>query len=307
MAKGSRPSGQGGSKRGPGGSASRAGAGASSGGGGDRRNRRGKAAPVKKPFPTGFVAGCVALVLVLGGILGYAILNTGSAFQTELKKADKQFTGLQVTNNLSQLHTARRVNYPDLKTTPPDGGNHNPYWYTCAVYTEPVVPEHAVHSLEHGAVWITYRPDLPADQVTTLTGLADGNAYVLLSPYPDLEAPVTLQAWGRRLEAQSASDPQVAKFVSVYADGPQNREQGAGCSGVITQAGTVPFVQTADGQFVPGSETYANAVPYNGKIPDGAGTPAGSTGTPDPLASDTPSPTPSAPAPVGTATGTPTP
>jgi hypothetical protein len=49
--------------------------------------------------------------------------------------------------------------------------------------------ETAVHSMEHGAVWITYRPDLPAEQVDKPRELATSKTYVLVSPYPDLQAP----------------------------------------------------------------------------------------------------------------------
>ena len=42
---------------------------------------------------------------------------------------------------------------------PPAGGDHWSRWLNCGVYTEPQVNEHAVHALEHGAVWITYDPD----------------------------------------------------------------------------------------------------------------------------------------------------
>ena len=89
--------------------------------------------------------------------------------------------------------------YAGEATRAPDGGNHNPYPQTCQVYTAAIVPEHAVHSLEHGAVWVTYRPDLPADQVQTLTDEVTGNPYRMLSPYPGQTAAVALPAWSRRL------------------------------------------------------------------------------------------------------------
>ena len=42
--------------------------------------------------------------------------------------------------------------------TPPAGGPHDPVWDDCGVYTQPLRNENAVHALEHGTVWITYRP-----------------------------------------------------------------------------------------------------------------------------------------------------
>ena len=249
-----------------------------------RGSSRVKVAPVKASFPWGFTAGATALVLVLVGILFYAIANKGSGFQTAADKLDKDFPGIQVTKNLSSNHVATRVSYPGEATEAPDGGNHNAIWQTCAVYTAALVPEHAVHSLEHGAVWVTYRPDLPAAQVATLAALVNGNDHRMLSPYPGQTAAVALQAWGRRLDVSSADDPEVAKFLDGYTNGPQTREVGGSCSGGIDQPGTVPFVQSADGSFVPG--TADGSVPAEGAVP------SGEPGSAAPGAAPTPVPSP---------------
>lgn len=121
---------------------------------------------------------------------------------------------------------------------PPAGGNHNPIWLNCGVYTQPVVDENAVHSLEHGSVWITYQPSLPAAQVAILrhtvqSHYSGGDRYVLLSPYPGQAAPVMATAWGNQLSLQSASDPRVAAFIEHFREGPQDLERGAPCSGGV--------------------------------------------------------------------------
>jgi hypothetical protein len=66
---------------------------------------------------------------------------------------------------------------------PPAGGEHYNVWQNCGIYAEPVPTGNAVHSMEHGAVWITYRPDLAADEVTALQQLVRGETFLLLSPY----------------------------------------------------------------------------------------------------------------------------
>ena len=75
----------------------------------------------------------------------------------------------------------RRVRYPQ---TPPVGGAHNDDWQSCGFYSEPVRNELAVHSLEHGAVWITYREPLADADRQALTEIAGSNDFVLVSPYP---------------------------------------------------------------------------------------------------------------------------
>lgn len=122
--------------------------------------------------------------------------------------------------------------------TPPVGGDHAPVWQNCGFYTEPIVTEQGVHSMEHGAVWITYRSDLPAEQVDRLRSLAEGQSFVLVSVWDTgLRGPVVASAWGRQLEASSASDPRLEEFVRAFQVGQQTPEPGAPCTGGVGQPG----------------------------------------------------------------------
>ncbi|THF88952.1 DUF3105 domain-containing protein [Deinococcus sp. KSM4-11] len=115
--------------------------------------------------------------------------------------------------------------------TPPAGGAHNPIWQNCGVYSQPLYNEYAVHSLEHGAVWITYQPTLDAAQVDTLKKLVDGRPYTLLSPYDGLPSPVVISAWGAQLKVDKADDSRLKAFLDKYEQGPTAPERGAACSG----------------------------------------------------------------------------
>lgn len=137
-------------------------------------------------------------------------------------------SGVVTYSNLSRTHVTGTVKYAQ---NPPVGGPHNPVWQNCGIYDTPVANENAVHSMEHGAVWITYQPSLSNSEITQLQNLVRGHSYALLSPYPGLPSPVVISAWGLQLKVNSASDPRLAQFLSKYAQGPQTPEQGAPCTG----------------------------------------------------------------------------
>jgi hypothetical protein len=112
-------------------------------------------------------------------------------------------------------HTTDPVVYPQ---TPPVGGPHAPTWQTCTFYDRPVPSEAAAHSLEHGAIWVTYRPDLPADQVDTLAKLARSGPDMLVSRWDEgLPSPVVVSSWGRQLKLQSATDPRLVQFARAFS------------------------------------------------------------------------------------------
>lgn len=113
---------------------------------------------------------------------------------------------------------------------PPVGGTHHPIWVNCGVYTEAVPVELAIHSLEHGAIWITYQPELDAAAITTLQNLTKGQTHILVSPYPGLQSPIVLSAWARQLELDSPDDPRIAEFITAYLHGAQSPEPNVTCA-----------------------------------------------------------------------------
>ncbi|MBZ0283910.1 MAG: DUF3105 domain-containing protein [Anaerolineae bacterium] len=173
--------------------------------------------------------------LIIGGSLGLTAVIIGVIVVISGQRnyvTNAVIDGIQIISGLVATHTDAAVEYPQ---TPPAGGPHNAVWQTCGVYVEPLVNEHAVHSLEHGAVWITYQPDLPADQLQTLQDLTRRGTHRLLSPYPGIDSPIVVSAWGYQLHLERADDPRLGLFIAKYEQGPSTPELGATCSGGETR------------------------------------------------------------------------
>ena len=175
------------------------------------------------------IAALVALAVILGTV--FAIRSAQSEQDNVAEAASKDIEGVQEFDGLSAEHVDTDVDYPE---SPPVGGDHNPVWLNCGVYTEPVPDVNVVHSLEHGAVWLTYQPDLDEGQVSTLEDFASDYDYTVVSPYEEQESPVVATAWGLQLELDSADDPRLAAFVEKYVQGPQTPELGASCIGGVS-------------------------------------------------------------------------
>ena len=127
----------------------------------------------------------------------------------------------------------------DYDMNPPAGGNHWAGWLNCGIYTEPQQNERAVHALEHGAIWVTYDPEaLSAEEITTLQNSVP-NTYMIVSPYPDLPAPVVASAWGYQVQLDGIDDPRLGEFITKYKENPDGPEYGAACTGAIDGPGKI--------------------------------------------------------------------
>jgi len=181
------------------------------------------------------VAGSVAAVALVAGVSWAVLGGSSSGSSTSASptkgstpKGQVALTGLQTYPGLARDHVTGPVLYPQ---TPPVGGKHSAVWLNCGVYDAPVPNENAVHSLEHGAMWITYRPGLPASEIATIRKDVSGQPYGLVSPYPGLPSPVVATVWGKQLKLSSAGDPRLKAFFNTFSSGSQAPEPGGECSG----------------------------------------------------------------------------
>ncbi|MGW4758029.1 DUF3105 domain-containing protein [Streptomyces chartreusis] len=135
---------------------------------------------------------------------------------------------------LGRTHVTEPVKYP---VEPPVGGDHDRVWMNCNgdVYTKAVNNMNAVHSLEHGAVWVTYNSKAPKADVEALAAKVKQTPYTLMSPDDGQQDPIVLSAWGVQRTVTGAKDPNVGKFFETYVQGKQTPEPGAACTGGMSE------------------------------------------------------------------------
>ncbi|MEV0259446.1 DUF3105 domain-containing protein [Streptomyces sp. NPDC050732] len=142
--------------------------------------------------------------------------------------------GEKVWGKLGRTHVTKKVDYP---MTPPVGGDHNQVWMNCNgdVYEKEIPEVNAVHSLEHGAVWVTYNDKAKPADLKKLEAKVKATPYSLMSPVKDQKDPVMLTAWAHQRTVSGADDPKVKEFFSKYVQGKQTPEPGAACTSGMAQ------------------------------------------------------------------------
>ena len=180
-------------------------------------------------------------VIALLGVLFSAALISCSSGESEPVEVstEEMLEEVEYLVITSREHTDENVDYP---TIPPAGGNHLGIWHTCGIYKVELLDEAAVHSLEHGAVWVTYKPEIAKEEIIKLTTMLSSRSKILLSPHPEQISPIVATAWGRRLEIESSNDLRLEKFVDFFVDGEAAPEAGITCDRGIGRPPNDPYV-----------------------------------------------------------------
>ncbi|MFE4666835.1 DUF3105 domain-containing protein [Streptomyces sp. NPDC056716] len=186
-----------------------------------------------------FLTIAVSAVVVAGLVVGGVVLVRSQSDDSSSAAADSSGPGTFVVDadgvgkwdgELSQTHVTEDVTYP---MEPPVGGDHNQVWMNCNgdVYAEAVPNVNAVHSLEHGAVWVTYTSEAAQEDVDALAEKVKSTPYTMMSPDEEQASPIMLSAWGHQRTVTGADDPALDAFLETFVQGEQTPEPGAACTG----------------------------------------------------------------------------
>ncbi|WP_447037029.1 DUF3105 domain-containing protein [Streptomyces sp. DSM 118878] len=177
-----------------------------------------------------------AIVVAALGAGGFVLFSQASDDSSDAKGGSKDWPKYKVTGDgekvwgkLGRTHVPEKVDYP---MSPPVGGDHSQVWMNCNgdVYDHELPEVNAVHSLEHGAVWVTYNDKAAPADLKKLKAKVKATPYSLMSPVEDQKDPIMLTAWAHQRTVTGADDPKVAKFFSTYVQGKQTPEPGAACT-----------------------------------------------------------------------------
>jgi hypothetical protein len=240
---------------------------------GNRGRTRPPTQVVAHQRPWGLIIAALVVVVFAVAVIGYAVVTVNKANADKITSAS-QISGLKTyTYAAGQSHVTADVPY---KQSPPVGGPHDPNWADCTgtVYTVDIRHENAVHSLEHGAVWITYNPDkVSKADVATLAKLVNGVTHRLMSPYKGLDSPISLQSWNHQLKVSKVSDKRIKQFADFFT---QNAdffpEVGASCENPAFVAN--PVIQGQGSKAVGPTDAPTTPTPSAASSP-AAGTTSG--------------------------------
>jgi hypothetical protein len=181
-----------------------------------------------------WAVGSAAAVAVIAAIVASIVFAPAPPPSfTALDSTGVEIEGVETFDNGND-HVEGTVQY---EQTPPAGGPHNAVWLNCGIYTEPQTNENAVHSLEHGAVWVTYDPEVVSGEELDTLRAQLPSSYVILSPYEGMDTPIALSAWNAQLKLDSASDERIPTFFEEYWRSQNVPEPNAICSGALDGPG----------------------------------------------------------------------
>ena len=149
------------------------------------------------------------------GTLGTLVV---SGFLFLVVRSNAELADVERPRNEGRNHVAAA----SYATRTPTSGEHSGNSAGCGVYSQTLPLDAAVHSMEHGAVVVWYRPDLADTQRQNLDEMVDRwDSHVIVSPNPDLNDPVVATAWNRLKRFENVGED-LAQFIDVYRErGPE--------------------------------------------------------------------------------------
>lgn len=113
----------------------------------------------------------------------------------------------------------------EYNSNPPTSGWHHGTPAEWGIYKEEIADQILLHNLEHGGVWISYKPDISGDVKEKLESFYEKyGRKIIVTPRSANDADIVLGAWTHldKFSASEYSEERVEKFIKAFRNkGPE--------------------------------------------------------------------------------------
>lgn len=155
----------------------------------------------------------IVLAVIAGGVYGLVILQ---------QQANKNKPGVEYPDQ-GQQHIAPGQTHDPYNSNPPTSGPHYEQPAPWGVYDKELPDEQLIHNLEHGGIWISYKPGLDEEAINQLKDITDDySVKLIMTPRPQNDSSVAVAAWQRLLKLDSFDKDQIKSFIKAFINkGPE--------------------------------------------------------------------------------------
>lgn len=154
-------------------------------------------------------------VLVLG--LGIVLFIQDAKNSKFVVKEDNSKTAAvgQEFSNQGQTHINNGAAHDPYNSNPPTSGSHYTQPANWGVYQTPLMDEQALHNLEHGGIWISYK-NIDDDTKGKLETIAKANGgSIIMSPRETNDSKIALASWTRLEKLDAYDEGKVLEFIKA--------------------------------------------------------------------------------------------
>ncbi|HSX57934.1 MAG TPA: DUF3105 domain-containing protein [Candidatus Saccharimonadales bacterium] len=160
------------------------------------------------------------VIFVAAALWGLFVLSSNSG--SSVKELGEKVAAPAAPND--HAHVKKGDPHVPYTSNPPSSGPHyngiDPATgigpVVCQTYTHELDDESAVHNLEHGAVWVTYKDINDKALADQLKKITQRYSKVLLSPRGKDDSKIALVSWERVLKLDKFDEQKITDFIKLY-------------------------------------------------------------------------------------------
>ena len=152
--------------------------------------------------------------VVIGLIVWFAISQDAKNAEYKIGQNVQNLDAIgQVFENQGQEHIKVGASHPPYNSNPPTSGWHYSQPAKWGVHSKPLADEQAIHNLEHGGIWISYK-NIDQETKANLERITKANgSSIILSPRDANDAKIVLAAWTRLEKLESYDEAKILDFI----------------------------------------------------------------------------------------------